>query len=157
MAGVAREPKARGTSPRPITALPQADGERDPTPFDLSVISKGRPSRPLPRPPPSARLTRRSSSSSGPGSRKRKSDVREPHPGRVSGLAAAGLRQLRRALLSGPQPAGRSGDELASRGHRRQADRGAGRQDPAADHQPATPSSEILDGLDRVSGLVSGA
>ena len=30
-------------------------------------------------------------------------------------------------------------------------------QDPAADHQPATPSSEILDGLDRLSGLVSRA
>ena len=44
--------------------------------------------RPLPRPPPSARLTRRSSSSSGCGSRKRKSDVREPHPGGVPGLAA---------------------------------------------------------------------
>src|SRR5215468_9514851 len=38
-----------------------------------------------------------------------------------------------------------------------QADRGAGRQDPAADYQPATAASQILDGLGRPSGLVSRA
>jgi hypothetical protein len=44
--------------------------------------------------------------------------------------------------------------ELASRGHRGQADRRAGRQDPAPYHQPATAPSEIANGLDRLSGLV---
>ena len=37
------------------------------------------------------------------------------------------------------------------------AERGARRQDPAADHQPAAAPPQIADGLDRVSGLVSGA
>ena len=50
-------------------------------------------------------------------------------------LAAAGLHHLRRALLPRPQSAGGAGDELASRGHRRQADRREPEQDPAADHQ----------------------
>src|SRR5262245_16472164 len=60
-------------------------------------------------------------------------------------------------LLPRTQSAGRAGDELAPGSHRRQADRGAARQDPAADYQPATASSEIPDGLDRLSGLVSRA
>jgi hypothetical protein len=81
---------------------------------------------------------------------KLESDDRERNPGRVRGSAAAGLRHLCCALLPRPQPAGRARDELASRGHRGEADRGARRQDPAADHQPAASSFEIADGLDRV-------
>src|ERR1700756_4353897 len=64
---------------------------------------------------------------------------------------------FRRALFLPAQPASGVPDELAHRGHRRQARRGARRQDPAVDHQPAAAPPQIIDGFDRVSGLVSGA
>jgi len=51
----------------------------------------------------------------------------------------------------------RAGDELASPGHRRQADRPCAKQDPAADHQLASPPPEILDGLDRGSQRTASA
>src|ERR1700756_1328084 len=81
-------------------------------------------------------------------------DDREPVTDRVRGASAAGSQHLRRALLLRSQPADRARDELASRGHRRQIDRGAPGQDPTADYQSASPPSQIADGLDRVPGLV---
>ena len=84
--------------------------------------------------------------------------MNEPFTRRIRSPAAARLRHFRRsAAFQDLNPQAEPRDQLASRGHRRQADRGAGRQDPAADHQPAAAPSQILDGLDRVSGLVSRA
>src|SRR5205807_5031819 len=63
-------------------------------------------------------------------SRDRRSNDREPPPGRVRRFAAAGLRDLRGALLSRSEPADAIFAELAYRGHRRQADGSAPGQDP---------------------------
>ena len=76
---------------------------------------------------------------------------------RIRGDPALGSRLFRRALFLRAQPAGGVLDELAHRGHRRQACRRARRQDPPADHQPAAAPPQILAGLDRLPGLVSGA
>src|SRR5271170_7472497 len=77
-------------------------------------LGKAAASRPLPRPPASARPTRRFLSSSGRGSRKEKRDVQEPDPGRVPGPAATRLHHLRRALLPGPQLADLPGNKLGA-------------------------------------------
>src|SRR2546421_104292 len=78
MAGGARSPSARPSSPSSSTAPPPPISARSKSSSTWCGISKGRPSRLLPRPPPLSRRTRKSSSNSGPASRRQKSDDREP-------------------------------------------------------------------------------
>ena len=64
-------------------------------------------------------------------------------PCEYKAILRSDLRLFRAALFLRAEPAGRVRDELAHRGHRRQADRGARGQDPAADHQPAAAPPQI--------------
>src|SRR5437868_8365729 len=155
MVGVARSASARPSSLSSSTVRPPPISARSRSCSTSCGTSNARPSRRRPRPPVSARRMKRSSNRSRRASRSGNSSNETPDPGAVRVPAAARLGHLRRALLPGSQPADQPGDELASRSHRRQADRGARGPDPAADHQPAAPPSQILAGLDRLSGLVS--
>src|SRR5260370_41340847 len=112
------------------------------------------PGRGVQNQPFSAKRTKRSSNRYGSASQAGSASNENPDTSAVQVPAARRLGDLRRALLPGSQPANLPGDELAPRGHRRQADRSAGEQDPAADHQPAPAASQILAGLDCLSGLV---